>query len=407
MTAAGLRVAVIGGGIGGIAVARALALRGASVTLFEQAPAFGEVGAGIQIAPNGVAVIEALGLGEAAAALASVPPAISLRDGRSGREVARVPLGATARARYGRPYWQFHRADLIGFLADGLEEAGITLRLGCRVASVEAMADHVRLAAGEGSQAFDVVIGADGLRSPLRMAQFGGSRARFTGHVAWRGLVPAERLARPPSETVVFMGSRRHLVAYPLRAGHLVNLVAIERRRDWVEEGWTRRDDPATVRAAFAGWCDEVSALLAGLEETFLWGLFDHAPLARWTRGRLALLGDACHPMLPFLAQGATMALEDAWILAAELDRAKWPEAGLAAYERRRRERATRVQWAAARNGRIYHLRYPLTLPVHAALGLASRFAPGRLLGRFDWIFGEDVVAATAGSRSRSRNRGS
>jgi salicylate hydroxylase len=194
------------------------------------------------------------------------------------------------------------------------------------------------------------------------------------------------------------MGSGRHLVAYPLRGGRVVNLVAVERRDEWAEEGWTHPDLPETVRAAFAGWAPEVRALLAGLDSTFLWGLFDHPPLPEWTRGRLALLGDACHPMLPFLAQGATMALEDAWVLAQELDLAADPGDGLIAYEDRRRARATAVQRAAARNGRVYHLPPPASLAAQAALSAASRLAPGLLLGRFDWVYGADVVSHDPGT---------
>ncbi len=172
-----------------------------------------------------------------------------------------------------------------------------------------------------------------------------------------------------------------------------MNFVAVEERAAWTAEGWTTADDPANLRRAFAGWGGAAGAVLGAVEDCFLWGLFDHAPLPRWTAGRLALLGDACHPMLPFLAQGATMALEDAWVLAAALDRAADPGAGLAAYAAARRPRTARVQRAAARNGRIYHLRPGLRGPAQAALAAASALAPGFLAGRFDWLYGADVTA--------------
>jgi salicylate hydroxylase len=184
------------------------------------------------------------------------------------------------------------------------------------------------------------------------------------------------------------MGPGRHLVTYPLRGGRLINFVAVEERAAWTAEGWTAPDDPANLRRAFAGWA-EAAPLLAAVESCFLWGLFDHAPLARWVSGRLALLGDACHPMLPFLAQGATMALEDAWVLAEELDS---DPRGLAAYEAARMARATRVQRAAARGGRLYHLRPGMRELAHLGLGAASALAPGLLAGRFDWLFGADVT---------------
>jgi salicylate hydroxylase len=191
------------------------------------------------------------------------------------------------------------------------------------------------------------------------------------------------------------MGPGRHLVAYPLRGGELINFVAVEERASWTQEGWTHPDDPARLRAAFAGWAPEVTGLLAAVEETFLWGLFDHAELPEWVAGRLALLGDACHPMLPFLAQGATMALEDAWVLAAELDLAEDPAGGLMAYEARRKRRATRVQRAAARNGRIYHFAVPGARQfLHLGMRAVSAVAPGALIGRFDWLYGGDVVSA-------------
>jgi salicylate hydroxylase len=209
--------------------------------------------------------------------------------------------------------------------------------------------------------------------------------------VAWRGLVPADRLPPEavPSGARVTMGPGRHLVTYPLRHGRLVNFVAIEERAAWTAEGWTARADPAELRRAFAGWRD-AEPLLAAVDQTFLWGLFDHPPLPEWSRGRIALLGDAAHPMLPFLAQGATMAFEDAWVLAAELDTAADPEAGLMAYEARRRPRATRAQRAAVRSGRVYHQRPGLGSAARLGMAAAAALAPGLLLGRFDWLFGAD-----------------
>jgi salicylate hydroxylase len=390
------RVAVVGAGIGGLAAALAVRRRGADVTIFEQSCDFAEVGAGIQIAPNGLAVLEALDLREAAEAVASFPSAVALHDAFSGRRITRVPLGSTAVTRYGRPYLQLHRADLLRVLVNAVVAAGIRLCLGSRVAKIEPAASQALvLPVGSGTLPFDFVVAADGVRSPTRAALFDSPAPRFTGHVAWRGLVPRQH-SMDPVGTSVFMGPGRHLVAYPLREGKLVNVVAVEERPSWAEEGWSHPDDPQAVRRAYAGWAPEVEQLLSELDRVFLWGIFDHAPLAAWTEGRVALLGDACHPMVPFLAQGATMALEDAWVLAAELDHAADPLAGLRAYERRRKPRVTRVQRAAARSGRIYHLREPLRTMAHAGMAIAGRVAPSRLMGRFDWIYGEDVVSGTA-----------
>lgn len=399
MAVAERSVAIVGAGVGGLAAAIALARREAQVTVLEQAPALGEVGAGLQIGPNGVAALEALGLRPAAEAVATNPRAVELRDGRDARLVARLPLGPGCEARYGRPYWQMHRADLLAVLVEAALAEGACLRTNARVAEAAARPGGVRLTLADGATLeADLCIGADGQRSALRGAHFDGAAPRFAGAVAWRGLVPAERLPEgllAPAATV-FMGPGRHLVAYPLREGRTWNFVAVEERADWTEEGWSVPADPAHLRAAFAGWAEPVTRLLAAVEETFLWGLFLHPPLRSWTRGRIALLGDACHPMTPFLAQGACMALEDAWVLAAALDETDDLEAGLKAYEARRIGRATRVQRAAASAGRVYHLRQPLIRRgVHLGLAAASRLAPGLLLGRFDWLYGVDVAGAT------------
>ena len=390
----GREIAVVGAGIGGLAAAIALAQRRARVRVFEQAAALGEVGAGIQIAPNGVAVLEALGLRDAAEVRASLPQAVELVDHRAARPVARVPLGQAIVARHGRPYWHFHRADLLAVLKGGAAEAGVALALGEAVEAVEPARGRLRLRGGAEAGPFDAVVAADGVRSGLRAAHLDAAPARFTGHVAWRALVPA---ARAPAEFLrpaarVTMAPGRHLVSYPLRGASLVNLVAIEERAAWAEEGWSLPGDPGQLRRAFAGWSGAAAALLAEVEACWLWGLFGHAPLAAWTTGRLALLGDACHPMLPFLAQGATLALEDAWVLAECLDLAADPREGLAAYEAARLARATRVQHAAARASRIYHLGPGVRAPVQAALAGLSAVAPSLLAGRFDWLFGHDVT---------------
>ena len=190
------------------------------------------------------------------------------------------------------------------------------------------------------------MVAADGLRSGQRAARFRSGAPRYTGHVAWRGTVATDRLPAGlfPDAACVTIGPGRHLVTYPLRAGRLVNFVAVERRAAWAPEDWSQSDDRAVLRRAFYGWNPAVTTLLAAVEETWLWGLFDHPPLPDWVDGRVALLGDACHPTLPFLAQGAAMALEDAWVLAAELDAAADLDQGLRAYVARRRPRTSRVQ---------------------------------------------------------------
>ncbi|MEE9453472.1 MAG: FAD-dependent monooxygenase [Paracoccaceae bacterium] len=379
MSIKGTKITVLGAGIAGLAAATALSQRGATVTVLEQAVELGEVGAGLQIGPNGVAVLEALGLFERAAALANVPEVISLRDIKTGREVANLPMGENAVQRWGHPYWQFHRADLLGLLADAARAAGADIRLGQRVENATDL---------EG-----LVIAADGVRSATRTQVFGGVPAKFTKQSAWRGVIAADKL---PYEIVnaatIYMGPGRHLVTYPLRGGSMVNFVAVTEQAEWADEGWSIPDNPANLRAAFAMATPEVRTLLGAVDETFRWGFFNHPPLPLWVRGNVALIGDACHPMLPYLAQGAVMALEGAWVLARELERLGIPE-GLAEYQRLCKPRATRVQRAAASNATAYHLRRgPMRSAAHLGLSAISRLAPSALLGRFDWLYGVDVT---------------
>lgn len=385
-------ISIIGAGIGGLAAATALAQKGARVQVFEQADGLGEVGAGLQISANGVAVLEALGLRDAAAKFANTPEAVVLRDYRGG-EVVRLPMGASAVARYGRPYWQFHRADLLGVLAQGARDAGVEMIFDHRLTEVSQPKNRVEAVFGNGEAVqADCLIGADGVRSVVRGMALHGQPAEFTGQVAWRGLVPADRLPKGLFENAaqVFMGKGRHLVAYPLRGGSQINFVAVEERAGWADEGWSLPDAPDNLRTAFQGFAAPVKTLLAQVDETFLWGLFNHPVLPHWSNGRIGLLGDACHPMLPFLAQGAVMGLEDAFVLA-ECFEAKGIEKGFQTYEAKRKPRATRVQKGAARNAWSYHLSNPIFRgAAHKLLGMAPQKA---LLGQFDYLYGNDVTA--------------
>lgn len=380
----GRDVTVVGGGVAGLAAARALALRGARVTVLEQAPAISEVGAGLQVSSNGGRVIEALGLGEAFRAASGESAAVVLRDA-AGRRVLRMPLAGRGR------FALVHRADLIAVLERGAREAGVTIELGARVEAVTLgeRGATVRMADG-GELRPALLVGADGLHSRVRPELVGEARPRFTGQVAWRALIPCpEGVA---AEAQVFMGPGRHLVAYPLRGGTLLNIVAVEERAEWAEEGWHNAGDPAEMRAAFRAFGGPVREWLGAVERCMLWGLFRHPVARRWHAPGVAILGDAAHPTLPFLAQGACMALEDAWTLAALLD-ARADEAALAAYQAARRPRTRRIVEAATANARNYHLRGARAAVAHAALRAADRLAPGAVLGRFDWLYGHDVTA--------------
>lgn len=369
MSLAGRPVTVAGGGVAGLAVARALAVRGAEVALHEQAAEIGEVGAGLQISPNGLRVIDALGLGHALRAVSVPAAAIRLRDYR-GADVLRLDL---ARHAAGQEYLLVHRARLVEVLETGAREAGVLIRTGSRL---------------EPPGPEGLLIGADGLHSRFRAELNGDTRPFFTGQVAWRALV-SDPGAAP--EVQVFMGPGRHLVTYPLAWG-LRNIVAVEEREGWAAEGWQHEDDPDNLRRAFSGFTPEVRHWLDKIEQVHLWGLFRHPVAARWHDATRAILGDAAHPTLPFLAQGANMALEDAWVLADRLDRLPRAEA-LADYQAARRDRVERVIAAANANARNYHLSSPiLRTAAHAALRIGAALAPAAALRRFDWIYGHDVT---------------
>jgi salicylate hydroxylase len=384
-------VTVLGAGVAGLAVARALALRGARVTVLEQADAIREVGAGLQVSPNGAAVLRALGLGDALEAASVRARAVVLCDGLTGETVTRLDLG---RLRPGQGWYLVHRADLIALLLEGAQAAGAELRLLQRIETVDLDGARPRLVTGQGAElATDLLIGADGLHSRLRATYEGGPRAPFFTHqIAWRTVIPGD--PSDPAEVEVHMGPGRHLVSYPLRGGTLRNIVAVEERRRWAEEGWSLRDDPMEMRLAFADFGPRVQRWMEAAGEVWLWGLFRH-PVARdWHRGgSSAILGDAAHPTLPFLAQGANLALEDAWVLGDCLQRRDDRAAALAAYQAIRAPRAARVVDAATRSARAYHLSGPLRSLAHTGLRLGGMLAPGMALSRYHWIHGHDVTA--------------
>lgn len=379
---------VVGGGIGGLAAATALARRGVAVTLIEQASALREVGAGLQVSPNGLNVLRALGLKPNLIQKAAVRgQAVVLRDFKAGKQVARLDLNRLAED---QEYYFLHRADLIDVLAGAAKRQNVTFEMNAQVASIRpGTTPQVQMTDGSTRRA-ELVVAADGLHSVARPVLNGPDQAAFTGQVAWRALVP--NVADHPDEAHVTMGPGRHLVSYPVRGGQFVNLVAVEERDTWAAEGWNHPDDPQNLRDAFAAFGGDAAGLLAQVDQVSLWGLHRHPVAAHWGRDGVALLGDAAHPTLPFLAQGANMALEDAWVLAEEVLRSG-PQ-GISAYQQRRHARATRVINAANSNAWRYHLRPgPLRMAAHLGLRVGSALFPGRMLGAYDWLYGFDVTA--------------
>lgn len=394
-----MRVLIAGGGLGGLASALFLHARGFEVRVYERAGALAEVGAGIQVSPNGSRLLHAIGLADALAAVSFRPEAVELRLHRSGLVVARTPLGAEIEARYGAPYYQIHRADLLALLADAVRtRCGDVIETGRAVSGARGDARAAALVFEDGTEAEgDVVVGCDGVRSVVRSALFGPEAPTFTGHVAWRAVIPAERVRSARLRPVVtsWMGPGSHAVTYFLRRGELVNFVGIT-ERDWRGESWTERGDPADLRRDFAGWHPTVTALTEAIDTPFRWALFGRAPMPRWGEGRITLLGDACHPMLPYVAQGAVMAFEDAATLAAELSASPLhPDAALRRYEAARQPRTARVQGAARAQGRMFHLASPLRrASVFGAVAMASRLTPGVVADRNAWLWGHEAPVA-------------
>ncbi|MEV4538540.1 FAD-dependent monooxygenase [Asanoa sp. NPDC049518] len=382
-----VRVVVVGGGIGGLVAALALRRAGLDVRVFEQAATVGTVGAGIQLAPNATRVLAALGVLPAVRRVAVEPTAFEFRRWDDGRVLSSTPLGAPVEAAYGAPYLHVHRGDLVGVLA-----AVVPVEVGARVVDVLPGDRDVelRLAGGRRERA-DLVVGADGIHSVVRKAVLGTADARFTGHVAFRGLIPAARVAALPvgRTSTVRMGPGRHCVHYFVSAGRLLNVVCVIEEDTWTRESWTDHGDPAELRSAFADWDPVVRALVDALDAPLKWALFDRLPFPRWSKGPVTLLGDACHPMLPYGAQGAAQAIEDAAVLAACLSEAATDvPAALARYELLRHDRTARVQELSRGNATRFHLPDgPEQQARDAAIASTYGLSPD-----IDWLYGFDPL---------------
>lgn len=356
-------IAVVGAGIGGLTAALALARTGRDVVVYEQSAALGEIGAGLHVSPNGMHVMRALGLEDALLAVAVRPQAIATRHFETGEPNFEGPIDDAFLARFGAPFLSLHRADLHDALAAACAASShVELRLGHRLERVTETTEGVTLGFESGQSARAAcVVGADGVHSAVRAHRHGEVPTRFTGHVAYRGMVAVTALEPGliESKLNVWVGPDKHFVAYPVRRGELVNYVAIVEEAGWQDESWTTRADPERLAEAFAGWDRAVCALIGTtqLRECYKWALLGREPLSSWSTARTTLLGDAAHPMVPYLAQGAVMAIEDAWVLAACLRGAAPGEAGerLRRYESARLDRTAAMQRAAWEQGQKNH----------------------------------------------------
>lgn len=342
-----LSVAIIGGGIGGLAAALSLLRAGVDVHVYERARTISEVGAGIAMSPNATRILHRLGLADALEAMGVKSLAWHYRRWDDGRTLIRTPLAGAVEAAFGFPLYHMHRADLVNVLARALPPE--RLHIGHNFKALVNHEDHVEAEFENGAHiSVDALVGADGIHSVLRQMLFGPEKPRFAGCFAYRGLVPADRLAHLDLEVTaqVWMGPGKAFVHYYVQNRHLLNFVAAIEQDTWTKESWTDRGEVADLRAAYEGWHPQVRGILEAVDETFIWALLDRKPMEHWSVGRVTLLGDACHPMLPMMAQGSAQAIEDGATLAACLSRSnarQVPEA-LRKYEALRLARVSRVQ---------------------------------------------------------------
>ncbi|NOT40260.1 MAG: monooxygenase [Alphaproteobacteria bacterium] len=393
-----MKALIAGGGIGGVTAALCLIEAGIGVELYERTSVFSEIGAGIQISPNGVKVLERLGLREELDAVAFRPEALEMRLGPSGLRIFSIPMRDEAVRRYGAPYYHVHRADLMSILSKALRtRLTSAVHMNKEVQGYAQIGDSVTLTFTDNTRVQgDVLIGADGIHSAIRTQMLGAMPARFTGNVAWRVVVPASSLPKNlvPPTACVWVGPGRHAVTYYLRRGERVNFVGVVERDGWQGESWTERGDKADLTADFKGWAKPVTSIIEQATDCYRWALFDRDPLEEWCRGRVTLLGDACHPMLPFLAQGAVMSIEDAWVLSRQLKKTTDIPAALKAYEAARKPRTSKVQRGARSQMGLYHKRgLGAQLATFGPMWLAARAMPSFVHTRNDWLYSFDVTA--------------
>ena len=391
------KVVIIGAGLGGLTAALALLKRGIDVEIYEQSDSLREAGAGIQLGANGTRVLYALGLADALAAVQVVPERRELRHWKTGQTWNWFELGAVSRDRYGTPHLMLHRGDLHRVLSDAVRQMkpnAVSLRKRCI---------DVRNHDGDAEAHFEdgsrtvapLLIGADGIHSQVRKILFGPSKPEFTGCIAWRGLIEMQRLPRHLQRLVGvnWLGPHGFVLHYPVRRGELMNFVGCVERDDWQIESWVTEGEQGELADNYRGWHEDVQALIEAIPVPYKWALMVRGPMEAWSKGRVTLLGDACHPTLPFLGQGAVMAMEDGYVLAACI--AKYghnPEAAFARYEDIRKDRTAMVVRKAAENRAMA---FAPELAERGAVtdAIMRHWLQERLKERLDWLYNYDATS--------------
>ena len=388
---------IVGGGVGGLTAAICLRQIGWDVKVFETAPLSTEIGAGIQISPNGVKILQEIGVMRLLEESLFEPDSIEIRLGKSGRKLVQLPMKDVAADRWGARYVQIHRSDLIVGLNNRLAQLSPnSVETGSEVVSFDDRANTaiIKLQNGKTHEA-DLVVGADGIHSTIRKQMFGAEKARFTGNVAWRAVIPVERLGGlvPPPTGCIWAGKQRHAVTTRIRSGQTVNFVGIVEHSDWKIEGWKIEGQRADALADFKDWNPTITNLIKKAESLHKWALFDRAPLPHWHTGHVALLGDAAHPMLPSMAQGAVQSMEDAYILAQSVASSSSSHIPSACndYFQKRIRRTTKVQKVSMKNLNLFHKKNAWTQFIHyAPIWVAGHFTPILIQKRYDWLYGKE-----------------